>query len=44
MPLYEGREPSAIQAVRFSPDGACLAVATQADQVLWLELEAAPAA
>jgi hypothetical protein len=37
MLLYEGRESSAIQAVRFSPDGGCLAVATRARQVRWFE-------
>jgi hypothetical protein len=37
MLLYESLEPSAIQSVRFSPDAACLAVVTQADQVLWFE-------
>jgi hypothetical protein len=35
MLLYEGREPSAIQAVRFSPDGGCLAAATKSRQVRW---------
>jgi hypothetical protein len=34
---YECREPAAIHSVRFSPNGACLAVATQANQVLWFE-------
>jgi hypothetical protein len=37
MLLHEGRESSAIQAVRFSPDGGCLAVATSSGQVRWFE-------
>ena len=38
MLLYEERKSSAIQSVRFSPDGACLAAATQSDQVRWFEV------
>lgn len=37
MLLYQGKEPSAIQAIRFSADAACLAVATQSRQVRWFE-------
>jgi hypothetical protein len=37
MLLYEGREPAAIRAVRFSADGACLAIATRTGQVRWFE-------
>jgi hypothetical protein len=37
MLLYQGREASTIQSVRFSPDGACLVAATQADQVRWFD-------
>jgi len=36
--LYEGWESSAIQAVRFSPDGGCLAAVTRAGQVRWFEV------
>jgi hypothetical protein len=37
MLLYESREPSPIQSLRFSPDVTCLAVVTQADQIVWFE-------
>jgi hypothetical protein len=37
MLLYQGQEAGAIRTVRFSPDGACLVVATESRQVRWFE-------